>query len=64
MGRLYSFYNIQLLTIGFDKVLKELQKSGEEGRKKMNLYTRYTALVLGFVQAIGITLRNCKEIRL
>ena len=30
---------IQLLTIGFDS-LKELQKSGEEGRKKMNLYTR------------------------
>ena len=45
---------IQLLTIGFDS-LKELQKSGEEGRKKMNLYTRYTALVLGFIQAIGIT---------
>ena len=46
---------IQLLTIGFDS-LKELQKSGEEGRKKMNAYTRYTALVLGFIQAIGITL--------
>ena len=46
---------IQLLTIGFDS-LKELQKSGEEGRKKMNAYTRYTALALGFVQAIGITL--------
>ena len=46
---------IQLLTIGFDS-LKELQKSGEDGRKKMNLYTRYTALALGFIQAIGITL--------
>lgn len=46
---------IQLLTIGFDS-LKELQKSGEEGRKKMNAYTRYTALALGFVQAVGITL--------
>ncbi|WP_455539371.1 preprotein translocase subunit SecY [Terrisporobacter sp.] len=46
---------VQLLTIGFDS-LKELQKSGEEGRKKMNAYTRYTALVLGFIQAIGITL--------
>ena len=45
---------IQLLTIGFDS-LKELQKSGEEGRKKMNSYTRYTALVLGFIQATGIT---------
>ena len=29
---------IQLLTVGFDS-LKELQKSGEEGRKKMNMYT-------------------------
>ena len=46
---------IQLLTIGFDS-LKELQKSGEEGRKKMNAYTRYTALALGFIQATGITL--------
>lgn len=46
---------IQLLTIGFDS-LKELQKSGEEGRKRMNLYTRYTALALGFIQATGITL--------
>ena len=46
---------IQLLTIGFDS-LKELQKSGEEGRKKINLYTRYTALALGLIQATGITL--------
>ena len=46
---------IQLLTVGFDS-LKELQKSGEEGRKKMNMYTRYTALVLAIIQAVGITL--------
>ena len=26
----------------------------------MNLYTRYTALALGFIQAIGITLGDCK----
>ncbi|WP_455543156.1 preprotein translocase subunit SecY [Intestinibacter sp.] len=46
---------IQLLTVGFES-LKELQKSGEEGRKKMNMYTRYTALVLAIIQATGITL--------
>ncbi len=46
---------IQLLTVGFES-LKELQKSGEEGKKKMDKYTRFTALALAFVQAIGITL--------
>ena len=46
---------IQLLIVGFES-LKELQKSGEEGRKKMNMYTRYTALVLAIIQAVGITL--------
>lgn len=46
---------IQLLTIGFE-TLKELQKSGEEGRKAIEKYTRYTALVLAIVQATGITL--------
>lgn len=46
---------IQLLTVGFES-LKELQKSGEEGKKKMDKYTRCTALALAFVQAIGITL--------
>ena len=51
---------IQLLTVGFDS-LKELQKSGEEGRKKMNMYTRYTALVLAIIQAVGITLGVIKS---
>lgn len=46
---------IQLLTIGFPS-LEELQKSGEEGKKKMNKYTKYTALGLAIIQAIGITL--------
>lgn len=46
---------IQLLTIGFPS-LEELQKSGEEGKKKINKYTKYTALGLAIVQAIGITL--------
>jgi len=46
---------LQLLTIGFES-LDELQKSGEEGKKKINKYTKYTALVLALIQAIGITL--------
>ena len=46
---------IQLLTIGFES-LKELQKSGEEGKKRMDWYTRCTALVLAIIQAVGITL--------
>lgn len=46
---------IQLLTVGFES-LKELQKSGEEGKKKVDKYTRFTALALAVVQAVGITL--------
>ncbi len=46
---------IQLLTIGFES-LEELQKSGEEGKKKINKYTKYTALALAFLQATAITL--------
>ncbi|MGL5692493.1 MAG: preprotein translocase subunit SecY [Peptostreptococcaceae bacterium] len=46
---------LQLLTIGFES-LDELQKSGEEGKKKINKYTKYTALALAIIQAIGITL--------
>lgn len=46
---------IQLLTIGFES-LEELQKSGEEGKKKINKYTKYTALALAFLQSTAITL--------
>jgi preprotein translocase subunit SecY len=31
-----------------------MSKEGEEGRKKMNQYTRYAALILALAQAIGI----------
>nr|WP_330409795.1 preprotein translocase subunit SecY [Romboutsia maritimum] len=51
---------IQLLTVGFES-LEELQKSGEEGKKKINKYTKYIALALAFVQAIGITLGFAKN---
>ena len=46
---------IQLLTIGFPS-LEDLSKSGEEGKKKINKYTKYTAIVLGLIQGTGITL--------
>ena len=51
---------IQLLTIGFEG-LEELQKSGEEGKKKINKYTKYIALALAFIQAIAITLGIVKS---
>ncbi len=33
---------------------EKLQKEGEEGRKKINQYTRYGTVVLAFIQAVGI----------
>lgn len=45
---------IQLLTVAIPK-LEELSKEGEEGRKKINMYTRYTSIVLALIQAIGFT---------
>ena len=44
---------IQLLTIAIPS-LERLSKSGEEGRKKIALYTRITALVFSIIQAIAI----------
>ena len=54
---------LQLLTIAIPK-LEELAKQGEEGKKKINRYTRYGAIVLAAVQAIGYTFglfRNALE---
>ena len=45
---------IQLLQVAIPK-LDEIARSGEDGKKKINLYTRIAALVLGVAQAIGIT---------
>ena len=36
--------------------LERLSKEGEEGRKKINTYTRYLAILLAAVQAVGIVL--------
>lgn len=46
---------IQLLTIAIPR-LEELAKEGEEGSKKIAKYTRYTAIVLALIQAVGYTL--------
>ena len=44
---------IQLLTVGIP-ALERLSKQGEEGRKRINVYTRILTLILAIIQAIGI----------
>ena len=44
---------MQLLTVAIP-YLENLQKEGEEGRKKIAQYTRYATVVLGFIQAVGL----------
>jgi len=51
---------MQLLTVAIPR-LEELSKEGEEGRNKINQYTRYLAIVLGFVQSAGITYGLARE---
>lgn len=48
-----SFIIMQLLTLIIPK-LEEMSKDGEEGRKKITQITRYVAIILGAIQAIGI----------
>ena len=45
---------VQLLTIAFP-YFERLAKEGAEGRKKMATITRYMTVVLGLIQAIGLT---------
>ncbi len=44
---------IQLLSVGIP-ALERLSKQGEEGKRKINAYTRILTLVLAIAQAIGI----------
>jgi len=44
---------IQLLTVAIPS-LERLAKEGEEGRKILAQYTRYGAVILGFLQAAGL----------
>ena len=48
---------IQLLTVAIP-ALERLSKLGEEGQKKISMYTRYGALILAIVQSIGILVSN------
>ncbi|MFB0917888.1 MAG: preprotein translocase subunit SecY [Clostridiaceae bacterium] len=43
---------MQLLTVAVPQ-LEQLQKEGEDGRKKIQTWTRYLAIVIGAVQAYG-----------
>lgn len=44
---------IQLLTIAIPR-LEEMQKDGEDGRKKLNEYTRYLSIVLAIVEGLAM----------
>lgn len=48
-----AFIIMQLLTLIIPK-LEQLSKEGEDGRKKLTQITRYVAIVLGLIQAIGV----------
>lgn len=57
---------IQLLSMDVLPVFTELSKQGQTGRKKIEMATRYLTLVLGAVQAYGITvtMQNSESITL
>lgn len=46
---------MQLLTIAIP-ALEELQRDGEDGRKKMNAITRYVTVLLGIIEAAGLSI--------
>lgn len=46
---------MQLLTIAIPS-LEQLSKEGQEGRKKIQTYSRYLTVVLALIQAVGLTL--------
>jgi preprotein translocase subunit SecY len=46
---------MQLLTVAIPR-LEELQKEGDEGRKKIAQYTRYVTVALGFIQAVTLSI--------
>lgn len=53
---------MQLLAVAIPS-LERLGKQGEEGRKKINLYTRICALVLAVAQAVGIVVAYSGSIK-
>lgn len=57
---------IQLLSMDVLPALTELSKQGQSGRKKIEMATRYLTLILGAVQAYGVTvtMQNSESITL
>lgn len=51
---------IQLLTIVIPR-LEQLSKEGEEGRRKIVQYTRYGTVILGLVQALGMSIGLARQ---
>ena len=51
---------IQLLTVAIP-ALERLSKAGEDGRRKINFYTRICALILAVAQAVGIVVAYAGE---
>ena len=51
---------IQLLTVAIPS-LERLSKAGEDGRRKISLYTRIAAFVLAIAQAVGIVVAYAGE---
>ena len=46
---------ISLLAVIIPK-LDEIQKEGESGRSKVTQWTRYLTIIIGFIQAFGVTM--------
>jgi preprotein translocase subunit SecY len=46
---------IQLLQMDIVPILKEWSEEGETGKQKINQLTRYLAIALAFIQALGLT---------
>ncbi|MDY3908967.1 MAG: preprotein translocase subunit SecY [Eubacterium sp.] len=46
---------LQLLTIAIPR-LEEMQKDGEDGRKKINEYTRYLSIVLAVIEGVAMVI--------
>ncbi|NIA09808.1 MAG: preprotein translocase subunit SecY [Nitrospiraceae bacterium] len=47
---------MELLAVAVPSVEKLAKKEGEYGRRKINQYTRYGAVLLSFIQALGIAI--------
>lgn len=52
---------IQLLQSGVVRRFEEWQKEGESGRRKLTQVTRYLTVVLGIIQAAGLTYSFARE---